>query len=38
GAVGKQFSEQPRSEAEIERYAEALADMLCAYLAALGER
>lgn len=25
GAVGKQFSEQPRSEAEIERYAEALA-------------
>ncbi|ENZ1714078.1 TetR family transcriptional regulator [Pseudomonas aeruginosa] len=38
GAVGKQFSEQPRSEAEIERYAEALAGMLCAYLAALGER
>lgn len=38
GAVGKQFSEQPRSEAEIERYAEALADMLCAYLAALDER
>ncbi len=36
GAVGKQFSEQPRSEAEIERYAGALADMLCAYLAALG--
>ncbi len=35
GAVGKQFSEQPRSEAEIERYAEALADMLCAYLDSL---
>ena len=34
-AVGKQFSESPRSEAEIETYADALADMLCAYLDSL---
>ena len=32
GAVGKQFSEQTRSEAEIALYAEAMADMFCAYL------
>lgn len=31
-AVGKQFSETPRKEAEIERYAEAVADMFEAYL------
>jgi len=31
-AVGKQFSEMPRKEAEIERYAEAMADMFDAYL------
>ena len=31
-AVGKQFSETPRTDAEIETYAGALADMLCAYL------
>jgi AcrR family transcriptional regulator len=30
--VGKQFSETPRSLAEIEDYAEAMADMFCAYL------
>jgi AcrR family transcriptional regulator len=30
--VGKSFSESPRTPAEIEAYAEALADMLCAYL------
>lgn len=36
-AVGKQFSESPRTPAEIEAYAEALAQMLCAYLAALRE-
>ncbi|CUK16686.1 division inhibitor protein [Achromobacter sp. 2789STDY5608615] len=34
-AVGKQFSESPRTEAEIEAYADALADMLCAYLDSL---
>ena len=33
--VGKSFSERPRAAAEIETYAEALADMLCAYLAGL---
>lgn len=31
-AVGKEFSESPRTEGEIEAYAGALADMLCAYL------
>ena len=31
-AVGKHFSESPRTPAEIEAYAEAMADMLCAYL------
>jgi len=31
-AVGKQFSESPRTPAEIETYAGAMADMLCAYL------
>lgn len=30
--VGKQFSESPRTSAEIEAYADALADMFCAYL------
>jgi AcrR family transcriptional regulator len=30
--VGKQFSETPRTEAEIEIYADAMADMFCAYL------
>lgn len=34
-AVGKQFSESLRTEAEIETYADALADMLCAYLESL---
>ena len=29
--VGKQFSENPRTPAEIETYAEAMADMFCAY-------
>jgi AcrR family transcriptional regulator len=33
--VGKRFSESPRSLAEIETYASALADMLCAYLESL---
>jgi AcrR family transcriptional regulator len=30
--VGKQFSESPRTAAEIEAYAKAMADMFCAYL------
>ncbi len=34
-AVGKQFFERPRTSAEIEAYADALADMFCAYLKAL---
>jgi AcrR family transcriptional regulator len=38
GAAGKQFSESPRSDVEIAMYADAMADMLCAYLAALRTR
>jgi len=34
-AVGKHFSEMPRTSAEIEAYADAMADMFCAYLKAL---
>lgn len=34
-AGGKQFSATPRSPAEIEKYAQAMADMFCAYLASL---
>jgi AcrR family transcriptional regulator len=34
-AVGKQISETPRSAAEIEAYADAMADMFCAYLRSL---
>jgi AcrR family transcriptional regulator len=30
--VGKEFSESPRSAAEIKTYADAMADMFCAYL------
>jgi AcrR family transcriptional regulator len=33
--VGKHFSETPRTSAEIEAYADAMADMFCAYLRAL---
>jgi AcrR family transcriptional regulator len=33
--VGKRFSETPRTRAEIDTYAEGLADMLCAYLKSL---
>jgi AcrR family transcriptional regulator len=33
--VGKQFSEMPRTSAEIGAYADAMADMFCAYLRAL---
>ncbi|WP_293458298.1 TetR family transcriptional regulator [Phenylobacterium sp.] len=35
GQVGKHFSETPRTAAEIEAYADAMADMFCAYLASL---
>jgi AcrR family transcriptional regulator len=35
GAVGKQFSETPRTPAEIDAYADAMADMFCAYLKGL---
>lgn len=34
-AAGKEFSESPRTPAEIEAYAEAMADMFCAYLESL---
>jgi hypothetical protein len=30
--VGKHFSKSPRTPAEIEAYADAMADMFCAYL------
>jgi hypothetical protein len=33
--VGKHFSESPRTPAEIEAYAGAMADMFCAYLEGL---
>jgi AcrR family transcriptional regulator len=36
GAVGKQFSESPRTEAEIDAYADAMADMFTAYLLGIG--
>jgi AcrR family transcriptional regulator len=35
-AVGRQFSERPRTAGEIAAYADALADMLCAWLERLG--
>jgi len=34
-AVGQQFSETPRTDPEIDAYAAAMADMLCAYLSKL---
>jgi AcrR family transcriptional regulator len=34
-ALGKRISERPRTSAEIETYANAVADMLCAYLEGL---
>jgi AcrR family transcriptional regulator len=37
GAVGKQFSESPRTESQIAAYADAMADMFCAYLASLAD-
>ncbi|TGQ44644.1 MULTISPECIES: TetR family transcriptional regulator [unclassified Mesorhizobium] len=36
--VGKDFSGSPRTPAEIEAYADAIADMFCAYLRNLGHR
>ena len=35
--VGKHFSEAPRTSAEIDAYADAMADMFCAYLRALAQ-
>ena len=35
-AVGKEFSEAPRTAREIARYSDAMADMFCAYLTNLG--
>jgi AcrR family transcriptional regulator len=37
-ASGKHFSGSPRTSAEIERYADAMADMFCAYLESLEGR
>ncbi|RQP22410.1 TetR family transcriptional regulator [Piscinibacter terrae] len=34
-AVGKQYSERPRTSAQIKAYSNAMADMLCAYIAEL---
>ncbi|WP_441235828.1 TetR family transcriptional regulator [Bradyrhizobium sp. 930_D9_N1_4] len=36
--VGKSYSEEPRSVVEIAAYADAMADMFCAYLARLARR
>ena len=36
--VGKHFSETPRSRAEITAYADAMAEMFCAYLEKAGAR
>lgn len=36
-AVGKQFSETPRTDAEIAAYADAMSDMFCAYLERLAK-
>jgi hypothetical protein len=33
--IGSSYSEEPRTDEEIEHYSAALADMLCAYLARL---
>jgi hypothetical protein len=35
-AVGKQFSESPRTPSQIAAYADAMADMFSAYLMSLG--
>lgn len=38
GTMGKEFSEEPRTPAEIRTYADAMADMFCAYLKSLQVR
>jgi AcrR family transcriptional regulator len=38
GAVGKEFSESPRTSAEIKRYADGMADMFGAYIGELVRR
>ncbi|WP_434672224.1 TetR family transcriptional regulator [Pseudomonas sp. R1-15] len=38
GSVGKQFSATPRSGEEIRAYADAMADMFCAYLESLRQK
>ena len=38
GAAGKDFSETPRTDAEIKRYADAMADMFSFYIAGLAHR
>lgn len=37
GQVGKEFSESPRTASEIAAYADAMADMFCAYLQSLAK-
>jgi AcrR family transcriptional regulator len=37
-SVGKDFSESPRTPAEIKKYSAAMADMFCAYLTDLGRQ
>ncbi|WP_025808917.1 TetR family transcriptional regulator [Pseudomonas chlororaphis] len=37
-SVGKEFSESPRTAAEIKTYGDAMADMFCAYLTQLARR
>ncbi|GER18148.1 TetR/AcrR family transcriptional regulator [Variovorax boronicumulans] len=37
-AVGKEFSERPRTDAEIEAWADAMADMFCVYMESLASR
>ncbi|WP_097303481.1 TetR family transcriptional regulator [Pseudomonas chlororaphis] len=37
-SVGKEFSESPRTAVEIKTYADAMADMFCAYLTQLAHR
>ncbi|MBN9222596.1 MAG: TetR family transcriptional regulator [Mesorhizobium sp.] len=37
-SVGAEYSESPRTGAEVEAYSDALADMFCAYLRSLGHR
>jgi hypothetical protein len=36
-AVGKEFSETPRTSADIDTYADAMADMFCAYLTGIAK-